>query len=98
MSRFFERLFFTNIQNHKSVELVGTIFNIRNKVFKLLDYTGAVEVYKDPKLILENGRYAIQCKVYNDNVLYCVNARKISFYEEVYYWIEISKKNNRINC
>lgn len=93
--KYYERIFATDINNHDAIELVGTVLYIRDKYIKFLDFTKVVEIYKDRELLLEKDRYALQCKVYANNVLYCVKARKISFYEEIYYWIEISEKMKR---
>lgn len=72
----------------KTVCLTGVIIKKSPRFITLLDCSGIVEVSKKAGVEIE-GICFLKCRVYNKNFLYLIEARRATFYEEIYRWIEM---------
>ncbi|EJW02248.1 hypothetical protein EDEG_03318 [Edhazardia aedis USNM 41457] len=76
------------------VLFTGIVIETRQRVIKIVDYEGTVEIYKSRSENKFLGSYTFLCTIFgagNSILFYCVKIRKITFLEELYSWIEIEE-------
>jgi hypothetical protein len=76
------------------LEVVGMVVEVRNRCVVISDPYGTIEIFKDGKCTIKEGGYSFVCKLFGKRgniLLYSVRHRKISIYEEIFFWIEVDR-------
>lgn len=88
-----------NGEKIKKIEFIGVILEEREKYMKILDCMGILIIFKNKNIKKVRGPCSFICNAFgeSENVLfYCTDIRKVTIYEELYFWFEISLLHKKI--
>lgn len=83
-----EKYFFKEREVNK-IELCGFIYNISDYKFNIIDFYGETECHTRI-IIPEDQFYNISCKLLDSKII-CMSAKKVNYYEEIFYWLEANE-------